>query len=246
MNRSVLVCGCTLLCLLFATPAAEAAECGSRPEGQTEPLVGMLLLRPELTNSELDFSRDTGEKRLIFVFGVSGCSLESSNGLVARPHSSEMEVSKVFGEATFEAEGSQLIVELPVHGGEFSPGKHSASISIHGATVVPWISKASVQRTEGIFWPATVGIVALVVAFLAGLFAAKASSNQAANRTLFRLAGAFVAAAIAGGAVWISGYLKVEVWTGDVNSWITLGAGILAAGFGATVGSILKKASGGD
>jgi uncharacterized membrane protein HdeD (DUF308 family) len=137
------------------------------------------------------------------------------------------------------------VVELPVHGGEFNPGKHSASISIHGPTIVPWISKVSVQRTEGILWPAVLGIVALLIAFLAGLFAAKASSKASANPTLFRLAGAFVAAAIAGGAVWISGYLKVEVWTGDVNSWLTLVAGILAAAFGAATGSLLKKTSGG-
>jgi hypothetical protein len=94
-----------VLCLLSGVPAAEAAECGSKPEGQAEPLAGTLLLKPELTDSELNFSRDTGERRLIFVFGVSGCALESTDGLVARPHSSDIEAGKVFGEATFEAEG---------------------------------------------------------------------------------------------------------------------------------------------
>lgn len=214
------------------------------PEGKTEPLTGALVLKTEPSTTELNFGDGTSEKRLIFMYGVDGCTLGPGQEIDAKPHLSDLDVRAVFGEAEIDPKGSLLIVEVPVKPEEFDPGKYQGSITVSGPTIVPSSVKISVRRTEPPLVPLIIGLAFALIGFAAAWVRTSATSATPFKPKPIVIAGAIVATAVAAGAVWKGAYLDAEVWKLDFKAFFTLMIGMIPAAFGAAVAAFVKKDSG--
>jgi len=243
MMQRVMVCLPVLIGLLWLSSVANAADCGTAAEGgKDEPVVGTLLLKPEDSVTELSFKRDTEPRRLIFEFDVTECKLPTDADLEAKVRSADMSVSSVFGKPVIEPEGSSLAVEVPVDPNGFDAGKHSASVTIRGATVTPTTAKVSLQRSSSAVGPTIVTILCVLAGFFGALAKCRPTGNgQEKLKVAFFIGAALFAAVVAAGVVWWTSYLKVDTWKWELETVIALVVGAAPAAYGAAIGALQVK-----
>jgi hypothetical protein len=225
--------------LLWLAPTAAGAECGSTPAGATEPLEGSMLLKSEPSTTSLEFGRSAGTKRMIFVFEISNCTLNSAGGLTAKVHASEGE--EAFGEPEFEVEDSQVTVEVPVDPDGFGAGKHTAAVTVNGPTIIGATTKVAFQRTEGAFWPTFIAITCALAgigaAILIKIIPGEPKLRVKPKRFVFAVAGGLFAA----GAVWKTAYVDAEIWQATLTAVLGLIIGTTTAAFGAAGGALVGE-----
>jgi hypothetical protein len=242
LSKLLTVCGVVLFGALMFSSVAGAAECGSSAGGETQ--LGALLLRPEDSVTELSFKRDKKPRRLIFEFDVENCTLPAKAQLEAKVRSSDLSVNEVFEAPIIEPEGSELAVEIPVDPGRFGAGKHTASVTMRGAVIAPTRAKVSLQRTQSAVGPTIIALICAFFGFVAALLKTDFDLNESGKtgwRRFPRPAWAAGAALVAAGAVWWTGYVKVDVWQWELGTVGTLVIGALPAAYGAATGVLQAK-----
>jgi hypothetical protein len=239
--------------LWLASAPAAAAPCGKAVKKGKPPLSGTLLLRAEESTTELNFKRDTGKKKLIFVFDVKNCRLPTATneGVGVKIRSSDLDVEKTFGTAHVETEGSILTVEVAVDPEEFDAGKHAAAVTVRGTGITPTTAKVSLQRTEALWLPTLIFLACAVIGLAAAMIICgvgfKGGSVGKFLGSLVMPGKALVAAVIAAGAVWWASYVQADVWELELETVGILVIGALPAAYGAAIRVLqVKKANSGS
>jgi len=241
-----MVCVCIAAGVLGCGPAvAGAAQCGEAGSGD-EPLTGTLLLRSEESTTELSFKRDTGVRRLIFVFDVKECRLSTDAQVGVKVRSSDLEADSVFDAPIIEPEGSLLTVEVPVDPEGFDAGKHPASVTVRGAEIAPTAAKVSLQRSESPGIPTLIFLVCAFAGWVAAMLVCGVKFSFRGSRpTVFKrlrkAALALVAALIAAGAVWWASYVEAEVWELELETAGVMAIAALPAAYGAAIQVLREK-----
>lgn len=230
--------------LLFLASSATAAPCGAKTGSANEPTYGTLTLKGEESEPNINTGRKTGERQMLFVFGVSECTLPPGEEIRAKVRSTDLNVATTFGRAEPELEKSLLFVQIPVHPGQFEPGKHTAIVTIEGPNINPSVSKATLQRSENRWWiPALICLLAALLALAALIARAYLESKNGAN-PIFHIGYVFTAlfGAIVGAAlVYKSTYLEPEIWESDFGHCALLFFAAAAAAGGASVLTAVNK-----
>jgi hypothetical protein len=226
--------------LLLMSPVAGAAPCGSQTGAESEPLEGALLFKSEPSTTALDFGASSSQKRMIFVFEVSNCRLVSAEGITAKVHASEGE--EAFGEPEIEADDSQLTVEVPVDPEKFDAGKHTAAITVNGATITGATTKVNFQSTEDWPLPTILWIICALLAIGAAVMVKVVAPDEKVKVKPLRLVTAIGLGLFASGAVWKAGYVDAEIWQPSLSTLLALVVGTVTAAFGAASGALVGKA----
>jgi len=225
---------CTVLAmLLFFVTSAEAATCGAPRAAGEEPAFGALTLKGEQSEPNVNAGRKTNERQMVFVFGVSECSLAANEEIHAKVRSSDLDTATTFGTPEIEGEKSLLLVQIPVQPGKFDPGKHSAIVTVNGPDINPSVSKVTLQRSENRWWiPVGISVLAALIAFLVAIARAKANAEEGTEFKPLWLALAGVAALAAAAVVCKTTYFEPEVWESGVGPefFLFVGAATAAAG----------------
>lgn len=226
--------------VLFFATAAQAAQCGTQADGESEPLSGALLFQEETSDLNLDFEKGTGEKRLLLIFEVTGCKLASAEGITAKANGGDLPKS-TFGPFSAEADGKYLEVEIPVAAGEFNPGKYAGTVRVSGASIVPVVQSITLQRSEEPLVPSLIVLFFALGGLVAAAAVAKAGPYKSEKLTLLRVGSALVAVFIAAAAVWKGTYADAEIWKPDAVSVLVLILAVGPAAFGAATGVFAAK-----
>jgi hypothetical protein len=241
--RSVCLGCASLLILLCLASSAQAATCGaSKPAGE-EPTLGALTLKANESEPNVNAGRKTGERRMIFVFEVSECLLGSNEEIHAKVLSTDLDPD-IFGTARIETEKSLLFVIIPVSTEKFDAGKHTAIVNVGGPTVLPWVSKVTLQRSENRWWiPGLICLVAALLALAALIVRAYFEAKNGAD-PIFHVGYVFSAlfGAVVGAAlVYKSTYIEPEIWESDFGHCVLLFFAAAAAAGGASVLTAVNK-----
>jgi hypothetical protein len=242
--RGVFLGFVALIFLMCLTSAAVAAPCGKPKASGEEPTYGTLTLKAEESEPNINTGRKTGERQMLFLFGVSECTLPADEEIQTRVRSQEINVATTFGQAETELNKSLLFVQIPVHPGEFEPGKHTAIVAVAGKNITPSVSKVTLQRSENRWWvPMLICLVAALIALAVLVFRARveAKDTQSPEFHLGWLVLAFILALVGAALVYKSTYLEPEIWEPDFgHSALLFGAAAVAAGGASTLAVVNK------
>lgn len=233
MRNVGLSCSVLVVLMCFVT-SAEAAPCGAPKAAGEEPAFGALTLNGEESEPNVNAGRKVNERRMVFVFGVSECSLAAGEEIHAKVRSSDLDTETTFGTPEIEAEKSLLLIQIPVKPGEFDPGKHSAIVTVNGPDINPSVSKVTLQRSENRWWiPVGICVLAALLASLVAIARAKANEETGAEFKPLWLVLACVAALAAAAVVCKTTYFEPEVWESGAGPELFLFIGAATAAGGA-------------
>jgi hypothetical protein len=229
---------------------AGAVTCGARGSGAAKAATGALTLKAGDSTVAIDAGRKTSERRLIFIFDVSKCTLAPRDAIKVKVRSSDVDRS-AFGTPEVDPKGAVLLVEVPVRPKRFDPGKHSAVVTVVGPHIVTSISKVSLQRTEDRWYiPLLICLIAAVLGLAWAFYtvwAGETTANAKQRLKVRYLPVAVVGALAASWLIYKATYLDAEIWELEVATAATLFvAALTAAAGGSTVGAVTKVLGGSD
>jgi hypothetical protein len=161
---------------LAAPPEVLAVPCGQPGPGSTEPTAAELGLDTDKSDDPAlpSFEGKTETRDFLFVFTVSGCTLNPGSDVKVRVAGDGADAVS----ATPEAKGNLLVITGKVDPEKFDPGTHKPTLLISSPTGLAKAQglRLTLQRKEPPTWPVVISLVALV----AGLFYAFLVARQAA------------------------------------------------------------------
>lgn len=231
--------------LLPSASHAATPECGKPAKRGGDPVRGALTLRQDLSVTELNFKRDTAERRITLEFGVGNCLLYSAQAIKVRTITSNLP-KDAFGEPIITPKAEVLSVELPVRT-TFSPGEYTFFIAVSGRDIATSITGASVKRTEHReLIPWTIWFLGVLTGVAWASYTIWLSSSES-NRGRLRFKPGYLPVALvaAFGVSYLilkESYIDADVWRPEMGSILTLLFATAATAAGAATTGPLTKA----
>lgn len=243
-SLSVVIASC-LIALGGASDLASAAVstpvCGARDPSTKERVRGTLVLKDAESTVTKNYRAETGDRSLTLVYGVEGCTINSSVRAPAVSVKGSNAAGKDFPKGSVDAstptldDPREIIIDLTAHLDKLHPASYSGLVEVRAPSYLSTTrSLITVSRSSSFVWALLLSGIAAIFGIAWASFQTKPASVPNLGRAHFLiLIGAGLVAGV--GAGWGS-WLAQEVWTVDDNWWTALVAGFTAATTGALFG----------
>ena len=221
--RPTRVAGCWTIAtavLWLLAPAASAVECGQPEQAGQSATVGTLTLSVDATPLEpLDFKDSTDDQSFILQFKVTGCEINSKEGITGRARLSNGQ--DALGKVILTPKGTLLTAEVPVTPEKFPAEVVHPLLTISGAPIQEVSVRLTMQRKEPLLVPGALALVAALIGGGCALWLAygavkeKQKSNQYVRFKPVQVTIAIGAGVVARYAVFKSAYLDPETWSSN-------------------------------